>query len=72
MIDNIKHLWSQVDNKTKAIKAVSEKCGKKFGTVKVLWLAPSGGFSIPDDYQGDVVDVLQRVVKEQELEKSEC
>ena len=56
---------SQVDNKTKAIQAVADKCGKKFAYVKSWWLAPSGGFSIPDDYQAEVVDVLQKVVQEQ-------
>ena len=63
MIENIKILMAQVDNKTKAVVAVADACGKSPQTVRAHWLCDSGFWSVPESEQETVNRVLQNVVK---------
>lgn len=67
MIENIKTLYKQLDrgNKAPSITAIADKCGVTYLTVKNYWLCDSGGWSVPEQHQKDVVEIFQEAIKEQ-------
>ena len=68
MIDNIKSLYSQVDKKNKLIEKVANDLGKKPNTLKNHWF--STFFSIPDEHQPRVIEILEETINNQSKEVS--
>ena len=48
MKEEIIDLYNQLGDKTKFLAWLSDKNGRRFGTLKSHWFAPSGGYSIPE------------------------
>lgn len=65
MIENIKKLYSQVDYKTGFIEDVADALGKSPNTLRHHWFARSGFWSIPEEHQPKVVEMLQSQIKKQ-------
>lgn len=65
LIDEIKELYSQINEKTKFMEMVASDLIKKPNTLKNHWF--SSFFSIPDEYQERVMELLQNTIKEQVL-----
>jgi uncharacterized protein (DUF1778 family) len=63
MIENIKTLYGQLDDKTTFIETVAKEVGKKVITVRTHWFCRY--FAIPDEYQERVVELLQNTIKNQ-------
>lgn len=62
-IGNIKELYSQLKNKKEFMEIVSDDLDKKPNTLKNWWF--SGFFSIPDEYQDRVLELLKETIKNQ-------
>lgn len=60
-IENIKELYSQLKNKKEFMEIVSSDLDKKPNTLKNWWF--SGFFSIPDEYQERVLELLKETIK---------
>lgn len=63
MIENIKNLYTQVDKKTKFIEMVADDLEKSPLTLRNHWF--SAFWSIPDEHQERVVELLQNTIKNQ-------
>ncbi len=63
--DNVKNLYSQVTNKTEAIKAVADACSRRPNTVKTHWLTEAGLWSYPIEFEDTIISVLQNIIKNQ-------
>lgn len=71
MKKNIKELFNKIDHgqKYEVIDTISKMCGITFGSAKSNWLSNSGGWSVPEEHQATVVDILQKAVKLQNYAK---
>lgn len=69
MIENIKSLWQQIENKTKFMEMAAEDLGRSPLTLRQHWFAHF--WSIPEEHQPRVVELLQNAIKEQN-EKSKA
>ena len=65
MIDNIKNLFQQIENRTDCIATISGATGIKGNTIARHWLTDSGFWSIPEKHQETVVTILQKIIKKQ-------
>ena len=65
MIENIQNLFSELNNKTKFIKEAADDLNKSPNTLRHHWFSNSGFWSIPEEYQPRVVELLQNKIKEQ-------
>ena len=63
MIENIKNLYGQINQKTKFIGEVAADLGKNPQYVRSHWF--SSFWTIPEIYQGRVVELLQNKIKAQ-------
>lgn len=63
MIDNIKKLWPQIDQKTDFILAVSKAVKRAPNTLKNHWFC--NFFSVPEENQDLVVKMMQKQIKKQ-------
>lgn len=63
MIENIQELYSQIDEKTKFIILASNHLGKSPLTLRNHWF--SAFWSIPEEYQEQIVKLLQNTIKKQ-------
>lgn len=61
--ENIQSLYRQLENKGGFIRAVSEEFNRKPGTLQNHWF--SSFFSIPEEYEDRVIDMLQKTIKNQ-------
>ncbi len=62
--ENIESLYKMLGNdgeKGEVKKAIAAKCKRKIGTVSNHWLSY---FEVPEQFQDDVVDILQKAVVE--------
>lgn len=63
--DTIENLYHQLDNKSDFIKKVAKEFKKKPGTLQNHWF--SGFFSIPEDYEDRVIEILNETIESQSL-----
>jgi hypothetical protein len=63
MTEEIKKLYSQLNHKTDFMLIVAKDLNKKPNTLKNHWF--SGFFSIPDEYQERVIELLKITIKKQ-------
>lgn len=64
-IDNIKSLYAQVNSKSKFLIATAEDLGKRAGTLKSHWFSDSGLWSVPEEHEDRVIELLQKTIKNQ-------
>lgn len=70
MKDNIKELWKMVDKKTEFIQAAAEDLDKSPLTLRQHWF---GSFwSIPEEHQPRIVELLQNTIANQNKKISAC
>jgi len=68
MIENIKKLWKQIDNKTNFIVMAANDLDKSPNTLRHHWFSNSGFWSVPEEHQPRVIELLQNTIKEQKAE----
>lgn len=71
-IDNIKNLWQQLGNsgeKTEFILLLASETGKSPNTIRQHWLSNAGFWSIPEDEQDRVIELLQKTIAIQNTSK---
>ena len=61
MIENIKNLWKEIDNKTKFIKAFSEHIKRSPNTLHNHWFARF--WLVPKEHQEEVVKYMQKYIR---------
>ncbi len=71
MIENIKTLFHQLDNKTDFILLASEDLGKSPNTLRHHWLSKSGFWRVPEEYQPRLVELLQNTLATKNAKKIE-
>lgn len=64
-MSNIETLYKKLRNKTEIKRLIADECKKNYNTVQNHWL--SAGFSIPEEYQARVTELLQNAVHQQNL-----
>ena len=69
MINNIKDLFQQVDDKPAFIYELSQHVEAKPNTIARHWLSNSGHWSIPERNQETVLTILQNWIKQQNDEQ---
>lgn len=62
-IQRIEALYLKLNNKTKFLRTAEPVLRKRYGTLRNHWF--SGGFSIPAEYQKQVLELLEKAIKEQ-------
>lgn len=63
MIEEIKILYKKVDKKTDFIKFAASYFGKSPKTLRNHWFSETGFWSIPEDYQIEVKQLLIDTIK---------
>jgi hypothetical protein len=63
MIENIQELYSRIEHKTNFIKLAAKDLGRSPLTLRQHWFAHF--WSIPEEYQPRVVELLQNTIKKQ-------
>ena len=63
MIENIKTLYEQIEDKYSLIMELSIKFGIRPGSIRTNWFATF--FSVPENHQEEVVTILQKKIREQ-------
>lgn len=65
MIENIKQLYSQVNHKSDFIVEVAKDVKRSPNTIRHHWFSKAGFWSIPEEFQPRVVELLQNKIIEQ-------
>lgn len=65
LIDNIKNLWPEISHKTSFIELVAEDLDKAPSTLRQHWFSNTGFWSVPEEYQARVVELMQNRIKNQ-------
>ena len=63
MIQNIKNLWKEIDNKTAFIEMAAKDLNRSPNTLHNHWFARF--WQVPEEHQSRVVELLQRTIKKQ-------
>ncbi len=65
--EEIAEVFEQLDysgRKTARLDCI-KKFNKSAGTIRNWWLSPANDFSIPEEHQADVLDILKENLKKQ-------
>lgn len=63
--DNIINLYSQIKKKTDFIALVAKYCKREPNTVRTHWFSSANFYSIPPEFQDQVLMLAQNTVREQ-------
>ena len=63
--NNIKTLYQNINKKSDFITYASSYFNKEYNTIKNHWLSKFGGWSVPEEYQDEMVKLLQNWNKKQ-------
>lgn len=69
MIENIQKLYKQVEKKSDFIVSVAKEVGNTPLSTRTHWF--SNFWSIPEEYQCKVVEMLQKTIAKQNSQKQE-
>jgi hypothetical protein len=67
MIQNIKKLYSEINNQKEFCLLLSKEFELKPNSIRTNWL--STYYSVPDKYQARVIEILQKTIKQQNNRK---
>lgn len=70
MIENIQKLYKQVEKKSDFIKNVAKEVGNTPSSTRTHWF--SNFWSIPEEHQAKVVEMLQKTISKQNSQKQEA
>lgn len=64
-IDNIKRLYKKINDKYKLLETASNEFGRKPASIKKNWLCDSGFWSVPEECQDRLIELLQNQIQKQ-------
>lgn len=64
-VDNIKSMWSQIDDKTDFLVKASKEFGRKVNTLRTHWFSKSNNYGMPDAEIDNVIKFMQNYLKAQ-------
>lgn len=67
MIQNIKNLYSEINNQKEFCLLLSKEFELKPNSIRTNWL--STYYSVPDKYQARVIEILQKTINQQNNRK---
>jgi len=70
MRQNIKQLFKSVDNKTEFVELLSKEFNRKPASIRNNWF--SAFYSIPQEHEARVVELLQRTIAAQNFKAVEA
>lgn len=65
MIENIKKLYALIDDKTAFLLMASKDLKRSPKTLRAHWFSRTGFWSIPEEHQARVVELLQNTISKQ-------